>query len=113
MAGSTIAGGCRVWGRRCFTDRVDTIVPIVAIGARLRYRVDDPVFEKPAEAEGLYVMADTTIHGRHGMAVRLTRRRNTVTGIAGYSRADNLRAGMVGVGIAKISRVMAQFAFPG
>ncbi len=63
------------------------------------------------ETEGLDVMAYTAIDGRHRMPVRLTRRRNTMTGIAPVT--DNLRAGMVGVGIGKISRVMAQFAFSG
>ena len=69
------------------------------------------MFEITVETEGLGVMADTAIDGHIRMAVRLTRRRNSMTGIAAEV-CDNA-GGVVGPGIGKISRVMAQFAFPG
>ena len=70
------------------------------------------MIEKTVEAEGLDVMADTAIDGHVRMTDRLTGRVGAiVAGIAAEVRDHG--GGMVGVGIRKISRVMAQFAFPG
>lgn len=71
--------------------------------------------ENTVQAEARYAMAGFTvdIHYRvtGGFPCRAASRAIPVAGIA--AEADNLRAVMVGVGIGKISRVMAQFAFPG
>jgi hypothetical protein len=113
MARSAIVGGYRVVkNRRVLTDRINTINHIVTFRAGLIYRVNDPVIEKTVQTEGLDVVADTAIDGHHRMADRLSRRVGAiVAGIAGEVRDSG--GGVVGVGIGKISRVMAQFAFPG
>jgi hypothetical protein len=70
------------------------------------------VIEKTVEAEGLDVMADTAIDGHVRMTDRLTGRVGTI--VAGTAAEVRNNGGvMVGVGIGKISRVMAQLAFPG
>ena len=70
------------------------------------------MIEKTVEAEGLDVMADTAIDGHVGMTDRLTGRVGAiVAGIAAEVRDNG--GGVIGVGVGKISRVMAQFAFPG
>ena len=111
MAQSAIVVGRRVRGRGCFADRVDTVIPIVAFCAGLIYGVDDPVIEQTIETEGLDVMADAAIDGHVRMAVRLTGRVGAiVAGVAAEVRDNG--GGVIGVGIGKISRVMAQLAFP-
>ena len=45
MAQSAIVGGIRVGGRGRLTDRINTIIRVVTVLARLCYRVDDRVVE--------------------------------------------------------------------
>ena len=68
--------------------------------------------EFTAEAKGLEVMANTAIDGHVRMADCLTGCVSAiVAGIAAEVRDNG--GGVIGEGIGKISRVMAQFAFPG
>jgi hypothetical protein len=69
------------------------------------------VVEVSAHAEAGDAMANVAIDDRHGMTIGLTDRRITMTGIAGNTRADDGRAGMVGKGACEARNRVAGYAF--
>lgn len=91
------------------------IADVVVAGLARLHRGIDAVVENTTQAKARNTVAGFTVDIHHRMALgfsgRAASRAIPVAGIA--AEADNKRAVMVGVGIGKISCVMAQFAFPG
>lgn len=105
MTYAAILGGHRMGGRH--PNRIDAVIPIMAIGARLRCRVDQCVVENTAEAKARYVMTNAAVDGCIWMADRLTRYlAHTVAGVTAFT--NYFRTGVVWEGRRETFRSMAE-----
>ena len=87
------------------------IADVVVAGIAGLHHGIDTVVENTIQAEARNTVAGFTVDIHHRVALGFSGRVDSMAGVAAV--ADHLRAVMVGVGIGKISCVMAQFAFPG
>lgn len=104
--GNWVGGYCRRFGW-C----VNTIGFVVARFTGLYRCINYPMVEVASHIEAGDAMAYIAIDDSYGMTIGLTDRRNAVTGIAGNTRADDGRAGMVGKGTCEARNRVAGYAF--